>query len=684
MIPDNFCPLPFTATLFETIVQSANDGVIITKAELNNPGPEIVYVNEAFTRISGYTRDEVIGRSPRMLQGELTCKDTLSQIGRCLRQGNQFKGELLNYHKSGLTYWLDISIVPIYDEAGVITHYAAIEREISDRKEAEELIQNTMRELKRANLKAEAATRDLEDNLSKAEAANLAKSDFLANMSHELRTPMNGVLGMAQLLVESSLNTDQKEMVETINQSAENLLHLLNDILDFSKIEARALELEDAAFDVGQAITHCTNLLRSSADKKGLRLSIETDSTISSYIWGDSARICQIITNLLGNAIKFTDKGGVQIRIALDQYHEGDYLFVSVEDTGMGIKEDKLSSIFEKFTQADTSVTRKYGGTGLGLAITKQLVHLMGGEIGVTSAEGVGSTFWFRIPYRPAQPSDVLATAELLNELLLQPMVRKPIGQIQALLVDDHDINRLFAQKLLKKFGLKHIDIAEDGAEAVMKSYEKQYDVIFMDCQMPKMDGYIATGEIRLRESLDGTHVPIIAMTANAMVGDREKCLNAGMDHYLSKPLRAAHLKHALEHWFELEESAPIMLVPDQTIEIAKDNEPPVDRSQLEVFTDGDPEEERELVVIFLQQAEEMIALLAKSIEGETCDIWKSAAHRLKGAAGNLGANRLYKLCQQAEANPQQPSVAKQALVQNIRDESIAIRHFLHGDAKAS
>lgn len=661
------------AQLLETVIASANDAVIITKANLTNPGPEILYVNEAFTRISGYGFNEVVGKCPRFLQGEFTKRETLDALGAALKAGQPFKDELLNYSKDGKPYWLEISIVPVKNAQGVITHFAALERDISEHKKNEAEYKNAMIQLKRANLKAEAASRDLEVSLRKAEEANKAKSDFLANMSHELRTPMNGVLGMAQLLTDTPLNDEQTECVSTINGSAENLLMLLNDILDFSKIEAGALQLENVAFGLKDTITNTTNLLRPQADKKAVDLRLDIDGALPAHIWGDPGRLRQIITNLLGNSIKFTEKGHVRLSAKTQEQDSGDaVLHISVEDTGIGIPADKIHEIFEKFTQADGSVTRKFGGTGLGLAITKQLVSLMGGKIGVESAEGKGSTFWFTIPITAATEGDVKKQNEIHHSHHKVKENRMPIGQAKALLVEDYPVNQVFAQKLLKKFGFVHLDLAENGVEAIEKYRTNTYDIIFMDCQMPELDGYQTTQKLRLLEDGTPLHTPIIAMTANAMMGDREKCLNAGMDDYISKPLRAEHLKNALQNWFVLDEDKAAISVTTTQPQVNA----PVDLEQLRLFTDGDPAEEKILADMFLEQAQEMIHILQESTSADKNDVWKSAAHRFKGSSGNVGANQLHHLCKRAEIHFEDPEPKKLEMLNAIKLETKKVQEF--------
>jgi PAS domain S-box-containing protein len=670
------------AKLLETVISSANDGIIITKANLNDAGPEIIYVNEAFTNISGYTAEEAIGRSPRFLQNEFTKRETLDDLRVALSNGEPFKAELLNQHKNGSNYWLEISIVPVRNNQGIITHFAAIERDITKRKQEELEHKNMWLQVKRANLKMEATARDLEDSLKKAEEANKAKSDFLANMSHELRTPMNGVLGMANLLADTPLNSEQRKFVDTINGSAENLLMLLGDILDFSKIEAGALTLEHIAFSFTDVLYHTSNLLRTQAEQKGVALIVEADPDVPTYIWGDSGRMRQIITNLVGNAIKFTERGYVHLSARMQHDSEGDFIYVSVQDTGMGIPAHKLNEIFEKFTQADASVTRKYGGTGLGLAITKQLVTLMGGNIGVESAEGKGSTFWFSFPCKAANAQDIQSIHADRPIHCQASEFLKPTTEAKVLLVDDYHVNQIFAEKLLRKFGFREIDLAENGLVAIEKYRTSNYDIIFMDCQMPELDGYQTTAKIRLFEDGTPTHTPIVAMTANAMMGDREKCLNAGMDDYLSKPLRAEHLKKIIETWFMMDATkATTSIAPSETNHIHEDDEAPVDMEQLQLFTDGDPSEEKALTELFLSQAQEMITLLEQSMATNTHEAWKSAAHRFKGSSGNFGAMKLYHICKRAESHFEDNQMQKEEMLTAIKSETNRVQMFMRKQA---
>lgn len=530
--------------------------------------------------------------------------------------------------------------------------------------------------LLRSLTRTEHAERDARHARKTAEQAAAAKSDFLANMSHELRTPMNGVLGMAHLLADTNLNAEQREYVATINGSGENLLMLLNDILDFSKIEAGALMLEHIAYDPKHAITGTVNLLRPQADKKHIELQLECETDVPAYIWGDPGRVRQIITNLLGNAIKFTEQGYVRLTARLQEQHNGNWLHISVEDTGIGMAANKIDSMFEKFTQADASITRKFGGTGLGLAITKQLVTLMGGHIHVESVEGKGSTFWFVIPCKNASEADVHEQSDVKAIQSRIRENRRPIAEVKVLLVEDYAVNQVFAEKLLRKFGVRHIDIAETGVQALLKYRTNTYDMIFMDCQMPEMDGYQATEKLRQLEDGTPLHTPIVAMTANAMMGDREKCLKAGMDDYLSKPLRAGHLKKILEAWFILDNDKSI-IATDKPLS-PKETDIPIDMEQLRIFTDGDPEEEKALFKLFLEQALAMIGVLQQSTSQDKYDAWKSAAHRFKGSSGNLGAIKLHHLCKRAEVHFEDNEAKKLEMLAAIKAETSRVEEFFN------
>lgn len=387
--------------------------------------------------------------------------------------------------------------------------------------------------------------KELNKSKELAESASKAKSEFLANMSHEIRTPMNGILGTLQLLRETPMAESQREYVSIAYNSGEALLSLLNDILDFSKIEAGKMTLESIPFELAQLIKELRILLKNKADERGVTLVGEIDQRVPKVIKGDPVRIRQILANLMTNAIKFTDKGEVKIRVDVLALEEKSVrLRMEVIDTGIGISEEAQRKLFNAFTQADGSTTRKYGGTGLGLAIVRKLATMMHGSLGVKSEPGKGSSFWVEVAFEI--PQDALPEP---GQAPQQINVDEPL-QGHVLLVEDNPVNQLVAKKMLEKLGLS-FEVANNGQEAVDRlRAEHHFNLVLMDCQMPVMDGYAATGEIRSREKTDAlVHLPVIAMTANAMDGDREKCIESGMDDYVSKPVKQTELKQVLQKW---------------------------------------------------------------------------------------------------------------------------------------
>ncbi len=527
-------------------------------------------------------------------------------------------------------------LYPVKDEDGLITGMTYSGRDITER------------------LKQEEALRDARD---KAEQATQAKSEFLAVMSHEIRTPLNGLIGISELLNNTELTGQQKEFVDIIRLSGEALLQVISDILDFSKIEANKMQLEIAPFHVDEAVKETITILSGKAREKGVALRMEREEGLPLYILGDKARLRQILMNLVGNSIKFTEQGSVIIQLANGGEKEGRNLIkFAVSDTGIGIEPAQAEQLFTAFTQADPSTYRKYGGTGLGLTICKTLVNLMGGDIWVESRMGEGSTFYFTI--QADAVSDAAAEEVRMQEEVKQKI---PLGDqhndfalhypARILLADDNDINRLLARKLFERLGYT-IESVGDGREAYEQVKEKEFDIVFMDMQMPEWDGIQATKKIR--SEADSMHQPvIIAMTAFAGKEDKDACKEAGMDDYISKPVTLDDIEQMLLKWTP----DHVKTIKNRTLPMNNDLKPAqgdlIDLTAIRrlqnIGQQTDPGFLHQILEMFMKQAPENISDIIQCFDrGDFTGLWK-AAHKLKGTCLNIGAERLAGICREIE-----------------------------------
>jgi len=401
----------------------------------------------------------------------------------------------------------------------------------------EQVIKRTS-ELAETILKLEHEEKELQRANRVAEAATRAKSQFLANMSHELRTPMTGVLGMLDLVLLGFLDAEQREYIETAQSSARSLVIILNDILDLTKIEMGKLTIEDKPFSVRECMGNTLNILLPITNNKGLALDLLVSEDVPERLLGDKTRLCQVLTNLAGNAVKFTEKGKVELRVALTGSRPAGKLelIFTVTDTGIGIPGDKQDRLFKSFSQVDDSHSRSYGGTGLGLAISKEIVERMGGAIGFSSKVGIGSTFYCSIPFAQVEAGCEVVDASNIPSLRgVSPRAGEADTPCILVAEDDQVIRQILGSMLQRS--RYQVEFAEDGKCAVEMWEKRKYDIILMDVQMPHMNGFAATGAIREKESICGGYTPIIAMTAHALKEDEERCLNAGMDAYISKPI---------------------------------------------------------------------------------------------------------------------------------------------------
>ena len=718
---------------------------------------ELVETNEALCRILEYPRERLLGSGT--LEGLVHPDDlggVMANIAPLL-QGRipVLRRDLRVLRGDGEAVWVDATTSVVRDEDGKPVYLIIQLLDVHDRKEME------------------AATRRATERA--VEAARM-KSEFVANMSHEIRTPLNGVIGMSELLLDTELDDEQRQYGEALRASGDALRSVIDEVLDFSKIEAGKIELDPVDFVVRDLLSQAAAVIAPQVRSKGLELIAWCDPHVPNTVRADPTRIRQVLTNLLGNALKFTSEGEIVAQASVEQPTDtgGAVLRFEVADTGIGIEPDVLTTLFEPFAQADSSTTRRYGGTGLGLTISKQLVELMGGRIGVDSKPGSGSTFWFTVPVERAEglaeeplsldfagtralvvddnetnrtilvsqlaswgmdadatgdaasALDLMADAaaagrpyglalldfhmpggmngaELAGALRARPQLAaarlvlltsmgstprtgdmavdatltKPVNASElhdavvavlarangngtaaptsvevperaepregshVLVAEDHPVNRLLAVRLLERLGC-NVDVAANGAEAVAMSAESDYAAIFMDCQMPEVDGYEATARIRRREGGDGRRVPIIAMTANTMEGDRERCIAAGMDDYLPKPVRFEELELALRRAVNGDDEVPL-----------------IDRELADQVLD-EAARDAGLLTMFVDESRSRLAKLRAAIEEGDADAVKALAHSVKGSSASFGATRMSAL---AAAMEQSPDAAREELL---------------------
>ncbi|NKN34039.1 PAS domain S-box protein [Marichromatium bheemlicum] len=621
-------------TRLSRVIEQTQESIVITDLD-----GRIVFVNEAFLRTSGYSSEEVLGETPRLLSSGKTPPETYAALWGAIASGRAWSGEFINRRKDGGEFIEFAIITPIRQPDGAISHYAAIKTDVTDRRRIEhelaahrdhleELVAERTVELERARQVAEAGTR--------------AKSAFLANMSHEIRTPMNAILGLTYLLQRDELTLEQSERLDKISGAARHLLAIIDDILDLSKIEAGRMELRRVDFPLLSILDHVRSLIADQARLKGLAVELDCDD-VPHWLHGDPTRLRQALLNYAANAVKFTERGRIALRARLLE-QQGDEVLVrfEVSDTGIGLAPEQRRRLFTAFEQADVSTTRRHGGTGLGLAITRRLAELMDGEVGIESEPGFGSTFWF--------------TARLSRGRGNAPVLLDEIGQAQedelserfsgtrVLLVEDNIVNREVAIELLQSVGLK-VDVAHNGVEALAKVESERYALILMDVQMPEMDGLEATRRIR---ALELERQPaILAMSANVFDEDRQQCIRAGMNDFVAKPVDPEVLYGILLRW--LSNTAPLNEPPSraQTVVAGPDDAelaarleglPGVDAGRGLAAVRGRTQSYLRLLRLFLRDHGEDPVRIAAALAQRDHARVKQLVHACKGAAATVAA----------------------------------------------
>ena len=641
----------------------------------------ITVFNSGAEQMLGYSAKEIVGKQkPAFIHLESEViergRELTELLGRPItgfdvfvefaRQGKTEEREWTYVRKNGSHLTVSLVVTTLRDANGELTGFLGVAKDITARKRAEEEL-----------LKAKEA----------AEAATQAKSEFLAKMSHEIRTPMNGVIGMTSLLLDSELSDEQRHRAEAISKSGESLLSIINDILDFSKIEAGKLVFETLDFNLYEAVDGCLELFAQRAEAKNLELVCVIEPTVPARLRGDEGRLRQVLTNLVGNAIKFTEHGEVMVKVSLEKQTDTDALVrFEVKDTGIGIAAEMKEHLFQPFSQADASMSRKFGGTGLGLAISKELVEIMKGQIGVESAVGKGSIFWFTA--RLALQSESSESRSAIKDdgsvaIGAAGQARKvspPLNlsaradqKLRVLLAEDNIVNQEVAQGQLHKLGYR-ADAVANGTEVLQALQRLRYDVILMDCQMPELDGYETTRRIRRLEQqcikpFDYRRpIFIIAMTANAMQGDREECLSAGMNDYLSKPVRDRELKTALERCLVIEatSSETISPAPNES----SSTEALVDLDRLRDITDNEPARLRRLIGLYLTQAAPMLDDIDAAIRTNSSGDVARLAHKLVGSSMSCGVQAFTQPLQELQRISSEGDLSQaNALFDNVRDK---------------
>ncbi|MFZ4537448.1 PAS domain S-box protein [Propionivibrio sp.] len=598
----------------------------------------IEYVNPSYTRITGYTRVEAVGKTPRIVKSEHTTLATHQELWHTLLNGHIWRGVLRNRCKNGDLIWEETSISPIFGTSGDITNFVSVKENVTERKRIELELEEHRAHLEDLVLRR---TAELSTALETAKVADQAKDEFLANITHELRTPLSAVIGFSSLARPYCTDAQQRDYLDKVNSAGKTLSGIIDDLLDLSKIVAGRLEFEALPFSLRQLVARCSSVISFKAQEKGLELVERIDNAVPDVLVGDSLRVEQILLNLLSNAVKYTPSGRVELRIGLHDFTVGRVcLNIEVQDTGIGMGDEDIARMFKPFSQADASITRKFGGTGLGLAICKRLAELMDGEISVVSRSGIGSTFRVKLWLAPGAASELPAVAEV--ERRSAPVRYQ---EARVLVVDDQPFNRDIVHGLLAVVGITP-QLASNGQEAldILWQATEAFDLVLMDIQMPVMDGLTATRLIRSRDGC--ALLPVIAMTAHTMTHERAKCIAAGMNGHIGKPFDEAGFYRVLRRWIPRSKQHLQLAAASSPASVkAVSGLPPlrgIDTRAGLALLQGDEERYRHWLGEFMVQAPIAMTQIRLALAAGEFEPASMVAHTLKGRMGLLGMNALH------------------------------------------
>lgn len=680
-------------------VEQSTEAIIITDVI-----GKIEYVNDTFITQSGYSKEEVIGRYPNLLNSGENPNELFSGLWKTIRAGSTWKGELINRRKDGSLSTAYATISPLRQADGSISHFVSTQEDINEKKKLAEELDKHRHHLEEL---VESRTCELAEARQLAEAANRAKSNFIANMSHEIRTPMNGVLGMTYLALASTNDPKQKDYLQKIHLSGQHLLHIVDDILDFSKIEAGKMTIEGVDFKLEDLMGKLSTIMNTKVAGRQLTLAIDIAPDVPRQMHGDPHRLSQILINYTNNAVKFTERGEIKVRVNKIQDTPSGWLIkFEVDDPGIGMNQEQQNKLFRSFEQADSSTTRKYGGTGLGLAISKQLAILMGGEVGVQSQPGMGSKFWFTAMLEQTKGAPIEINLGRHSSGPLERMIQvNQERQVHILLVDDNEFNQQVGTELLEATNCR-VSIAGDGLRAsnlVLAGHER-FDCVLMDIQMPIMDGLEATRIIRAQGQF--AQLPIIAITANAMNEDRIHCLSAGMNDFIPKPFAPDILYSTLLRWVgdhkhedmdaaknnnagPASSTTPAEVNTEARTPTPEGVRPHIDLTILAKMVGNEPEKIGKFANKFLDSARQTLAEIDAAHANQDLAALCALGHRLKSSARTVGALPFGDTCHALEELKHGGCLAdSDALILQLKATlpllEQDVHDYLHPESKAS